>query len=141
MKKYYFLVLLLLFTIACAYKNVEIIELRKIADEINDRILKVKYDNFSSIEINDEAKVIIVKLVDDSIKEQIWFKENISDSKYILFKKGKFSNINNNIEYELSRKEKNIVKGYHQYFVNNDRIVYLSNDIDEIYYLNKESNL
>lgn len=58
-------------------------ELEKITEDIIDKISKLNYNNFSTIYVN-EDNMIVVGLVDNSEKEQLWFKENVYNSKYLI---------------------------------------------------------
>lgn len=63
--------------------------LKEIQDKITDKVASFKdYDNFASCGIDENGKFLIVELVDNSKKEQNWFRENIYDSEYIKFRKG-----------------------------------------------------
>lgn len=46
------------------------------------------YNNYSYNYVDEKKKVVIVGLVDNSLEEQKWFKENIVNSKYIKFEQG-----------------------------------------------------
>lgn len=57
------------------------------------------YDNYCYNYVDEKNKVVIVGLVDNSKKNQEWFKKNIVDSKYIRFEKGEKSiNVSNKID-------------------------------------------
>lgn len=58
-------------------------ELEKIKDNIIDKMIKLNYNNWSTIDVN-EDNMIVVGLVDNSEKEQLWFKENVYNSKYLI---------------------------------------------------------
>lgn len=63
--------------------------LKEIQDKITDKVASFKdYDNFASCGIDEDGEFLIVELVDNSKKEQNWFRENIYDSEYIKFRKG-----------------------------------------------------
>lgn len=64
-------------------------------NNINNKIINYfqengaeKYDNYSYNYVDEKNKVVIVGLVDNSKKEQEWFKKNIVNSKYIKFEQG-----------------------------------------------------
>ncbi len=61
----------------------ELIELENNIFEKSDRL---KYRNIAAISINDNR--LIIELVNNSSEEQQWFRENIANSKYIIFKQG-----------------------------------------------------
>ena len=50
-----------------------------------------KYNNYSYNYVDEKNKVVIVGLIDNSKKEQKWFKKNIVNSKYIKFEQGENS--------------------------------------------------
>lgn len=63
--------------------------LQKIQDELTDKVVSIKdYDNFAGCGPDGKGRFIIVELIDNSRKEQKWFRENIYDSPYIKFKRG-----------------------------------------------------
>mgnify|MGYP003302547887 CR=1 FL=1 len=75
------------------YNNVYIpisrANLQKIQDELTDKVISIDdYGNFAGCGPDEKGKFIIVELVDNSKKEQKWFRENIYDSPYIKFKRG-----------------------------------------------------
>lgn len=67
-------------------------------DELNDVNNKIinyfqengveVYNNYSYNYVDEENKVVVVGLVDNSEKEQEWFKKNIVNSGYIVFEQG-----------------------------------------------------
>lgn len=64
-------------------------------NNINDKIIEYfkingveKYNNYSYNYVDEEKRFVIVGLVDNSEKEQEWFKENIVNSEYIKFEQG-----------------------------------------------------
>ena len=67
-------------------------ELKIMQDEIGDNLKKYRehnvYDNFSSCFVDEEKNRIVVELINDSQEEQSWFRRNIYDSEYIVFKRG-----------------------------------------------------
>lgn len=72
-------------------KDVSVDEL----NSINDKIIEYfqtngteKYENYSYNYVDEEDKLVIVGLVDNSIEQQEWFKHNIVNSKYIKFEQG-----------------------------------------------------
>ena len=84
-------------------KEVSINEL----NSINDKIIEYfrtngaeKYDNYSYNYVDEENKLVIVGLVDNSIEQQEWFKKNIVNSKYIKFEQGNHVTNENYSSYE-----------------------------------------
>lgn len=70
-------------------KNVSISELNELQEQITIKISEQNdYNNFASCSIDEENKVVIVELVDNSEEQQEWFKKNISNSDYIKFEQG-----------------------------------------------------
>lgn len=64
-------------------------ELNNIQKQITDKLaLQNNYNNFASCGVDEQRKVVVVELVDNSKEQQEWFKNNILDSKYIEFKQG-----------------------------------------------------
>ena len=64
-------------------------------NDINNKIIDYfqqngteMYNNYSYNYVDEKNKVIVVGLVDNSLEEQKWFKENIVNSKYIKFEQG-----------------------------------------------------
>ncbi len=85
--------IIILVVISCKIKKkVSIDELNNINDEIIsyfNRNGTKKYDNFSYNYVDEKEKVVVVGLIDNSKKEQKWFRKNIVDSKYLRFEKAK----------------------------------------------------
>ena len=74
--------------------NVSIEELNNINNKIIDYFQTngtEKYNNYSYNYVDEKNKVVIVGLIDNSKKEQKWFKKNIVNSKYIKFEQGEKS--------------------------------------------------
>ena len=96
MKKKIFVILVFGFMIlgltGCETKtNVSIEELNNINNKIIDYFQKngtKNYSNYSYNYVDEKNKVVIVGLVNNSEKEQKWFKKNIVNSKYIKFEQG-----------------------------------------------------
>lgn len=70
-------------------------------NDINDKIIAYfqqksvdKYKNFSYNYVDENNKVVIVGLVDNSKEQQEWFKKNVVNSKYIKFEQGEYPNDN-----------------------------------------------
>lgn len=64
-------------------------ELNDIQNQITDKLAtQHNYSNFVSCGVDEQRKVVIVELVDNSKEQQEWFKNNILDSKYIEFEQG-----------------------------------------------------
>ena len=67
----------------------ELKDIQKGADNSLAKYRKTnKYENFASSYIDENKNRVIIELVDNSKKEQEWFRDNIYDSEYILFKQG-----------------------------------------------------
>lgn len=74
-------------------KKVSIDELNKINDGIVEYFqTHDKYSNFSYNYVDEEGLVVVVGLVDNNREEQVWFKKNVVDSKYIKFEQGEHYN-------------------------------------------------
>ena len=74
--------------------NVSVEELNNINNKIIDYFQKngtEKCNNYSYNYVDEKNKVVIVGLIDNSKKEQKWFKKNIVNSKYIKFEQGEKS--------------------------------------------------
>ena len=64
-------------------------ELNDIQNQITDKIVtQIDYNNFASCGVDEERKVVVVELIDNTIEQQEWFKNNILDSRYIVFEQG-----------------------------------------------------
>ena len=87
--------IVVLYLTGCETKtNVSIEELNNINNKIIDYFQKngtEKYNNYSYNYVDEKNKVVIVGLIDNSKKEQKWFKKNIVNSKYIKFEQGENS--------------------------------------------------
>lgn len=66
-----------------------------VLNDINDKIINYfhtngaeKYENYSYNYVDEENRMVIVGLVDNSKEQQDWFKKNIVNSKYIKFEQG-----------------------------------------------------
>lgn len=72
--------------------KITIEELENIHKEVDDSIEKYRenneYHNVASTGVDREKYRLIIELVDNSTEQQKWFRENIYDSKYIVFKQG-----------------------------------------------------
>lgn len=72
-------------------------------NNINDKIITYfqengvnSYDNYSYNYVDEENKLVIVGLVDNSKEQQEWFKNNIVNSKYIKFEQGNHATTSEN---------------------------------------------
>ena len=72
--------------------KISIDKLKIIQDEIGDNLKKYRdhnvYDNFAACFVDEEKNRVVVELVNNSKEEQIWFRNNIYNSDYIVFKQG-----------------------------------------------------
>ena len=111
MKKILLIVLFLLLGITGCFKRerVTIDEL----NIINDKIIEYfqtngdKYNNYSYNYVDEENYVVVVGLVDNSKKQQRWFKKNVINSKYIKFEKG--DHLSNETNSDIEKKINTIV--------------------------------
>lgn len=80
---------------------------------INDKIIDYfqtngdKYNNYSYNYVDLENYVVVVGLVDNSKKQQEWFKKNVVNSKYIKFEEGE--RLSNEIDLDIEKKINTIV--------------------------------
>lgn len=80
---------------------------------INDKIIDYfqtngdKYNNYSYNYVDLENFVVVVGLVDNSKKQQEWFKKNVVNSKYIKFEEGE--RLSNEIDLDIEKKINTIV--------------------------------
>lgn len=72
--------------------KITIEELEIIHEDVDDSIAKYKenneYHNVASTGVDREKYILIIELVDNSTEQQKWFRDNIYDSNYIVFKQG-----------------------------------------------------
>ena len=75
-----------------ASPKITIEKLENIHKDVDDSIAKYKenneYHNLASTGVDREKNKLIIELIDNSKEQQKWFRENIYDSEYIVFKKG-----------------------------------------------------
>lgn len=92
MKKFILSLFLILFlVVGCNKKETKAImqELKQLQGEIQDRIIKLdNYNGISRYGIDTKNMVVVVAFVVNDEEHQKWFRENISDSKYIIFEQG-----------------------------------------------------
>lgn len=70
-------------------RDVSILELRELQEQITTKVSEQDdYNNFASCSVDEDNKVVVVELIDNSEEQQEWFKKNILDSNYIKFKQG-----------------------------------------------------
>ncbi len=69
-------------------EKVTLSKLRNIRQKVSDGLNNVVTDNVASVGIDEVKRVVIIELIDNSDEQQKWFRENIYDSKYIVFKQG-----------------------------------------------------
>lgn len=90
MKKVLFVILISIIVITgCEKKEITIDEL----NIINEKIINYfqsnnMYENYSYNYVDEEKKVVVVGLVNNTNEEQEWFIKNIVNSKYIKFEQG-----------------------------------------------------
>lgn len=86
----FLMVIMCLSLVGCNTKTLSIDELYNLQEEITGKVSSVQndYNNFASCYVDEENKVVIVELVDNSSKQQDWFRKNIVDSKHIKFAQG-----------------------------------------------------
>lgn len=133
-----------------ALPKITIEELEDIHKIVDDSIAKYKenyeYHNVASTGVDREKYRLIIELVDNSESAQKWFRENIYDSKYILFNQGgpyttsNEGTIKPNL-FDRSEIIKVEINNYSQY---KNNFAYTDNDtIDKIYNLfkNLETNV
>lgn len=144
MKKILFSVMLctvLILTGCGKEKEVSIGELQKIQNEINNKLEEYDdYKNFASCGVDEEKKFVIVELIDNSKKEQKWFKENVSDSKYIKFKQGG-PYTTSELDFYITKPDNHNDIKFNDYYSTTDRIVYLAGNIKEFYITDESSQI
>lgn len=117
----------------CPIDNVSISYLRELQNDIDDILIQKKdYNNFSASYVDEENKVLIIELVDNSKEEQNWFKKNIMDSEYIKFKQGEKATIST-IDFYISKPKTHDDIKFNDYYKISDRTIYLSGNIEEFY--------
>ncbi len=96
-------------TCGCGKKEEVMVSMDEL-NRVNDKIIEyfqtngvIEYDNYSYNYVDVEKMVVVVGLVDNSEKEQEWFRENVVNSKYIRFEQGEHvrvssANINEKID-------------------------------------------
>lgn len=75
-----------------ALPKITIEELEDIHKAVGESLKKYResneYNNFASSGVDRQKNRLIIELIDNSKKEQQWFRDNIYDSEYIVFKQG-----------------------------------------------------
>ena len=75
-----------------ALPKISVEELNNIQKEVGNNLAKYRenheYGNFASCGVDKDKNRVIIELVDNSKEEQQWFRNNIYDSKYLLFRQG-----------------------------------------------------
>lgn len=61
-------------------------KIREIRQKVSDRLNKIVTDNVDAVGIDEANRVVIIELNDNSEDEQKWFRENVYDSEYLVFK-------------------------------------------------------
>lgn len=104
-----FLLLLLGITGCFKREKVTIDELNIINNEIINyfQTNEDKYNNYSYNYVDLENYVVVVGLVDNSKKQQEWFKKNVVNSKYIKFEEGE--RLSNEMDLDIEKKINTIV--------------------------------
>ncbi len=81
--------ILCLNVLGCSTNGVTIEDLNRIQDKISEYFTdNNEYTNLVGYGIDTENKVVVVTLIDNSEKQQEWFKKNVINSKYIKFEQG-----------------------------------------------------
>ena len=116
-----------------ALPKITIEELEEIHKAVGESLKKYResneYTNFASSGVDRENYRLIIELIDNSEKEQQWFRENIYDSKYIVFKQGG--------PYTTSNV--NTIK-FNEYLTRDEgRIVYLAGNMNDFYVKDSDS--
>ena len=130
-------IIMVVFT-GCGIKNeVSTDELIKLEKQIKDKVLSLdSYDNFISCIIDEEKRIVVVELMDNSEEQQRWFKENINNSNNIIFKQGS-SYI---LSIDVNQKIENIINNGPQLSSNPfDYIQVSQNEYDELLKYPKET--
>lgn len=118
----------------CPIDDVSISYLRNLQNDIDDIIVQKKYGNFSASYVDEENKVLVIELIDNSEEKQNWFRKNIIDSEYIKFKQGgPYTTSTSELDFYISKSENHNSIKFNDYYKINDRTIYLSGNIDEFY--------
>lgn len=122
----------------CPVDNTSISYLRNLQEDVVDILIqKEDYHNFSACYVDEEKKVLIVELENNSKKEQEWFRKNVMNSEYIKFKQGDKATISTLDFYITKPKHYDSIK-YNDYYNTNDRTIYLAGNIEEFYIVNEK---
>lgn len=117
----------------CPIDNVSISYLRELQDNITNILDEKKdYNNYSACYVDEENKVLIVELVDNSKEEQKWFRQNIKDSEYIQFKQGEKATVST-LDFYIHKPEFHNDIRFNDYYKNTERTIYLAGNIEEFY--------
>ena len=120
--------------------KISIDELRKLQSEITNKLEEYDdYKNFASCGVDEENKVVIVELVDNSEEEQKWFKENINNSKYIQFEQGG-SYTTFQFDFYITKPENHNSIKFNNYYDDKDGKVYMAGNIGEFYVTYENEN-
>ena len=110
-------------------------ELKMLRGEIQGKLKQLDhYNGISSFGIDTKEMVIIVEFVENDKEHQKWFKDNICDSEYIKFKQGGPYTTSSNIRIEVVKNTNQDGNKFNLY-VDRDNKIYLSSNIDEVYYV------
>lgn len=130
--------ILLLSLAGCNEKNKgSIDELRKLQSEITNKLEEYDdYKNFASCGVDEENKVVIVELVNNSEEEQKWFKENINNSKYIQFEQGG-PYTTSKVDFYITKPENHNSIKFNNYYNEKNGKVYMAGNIGEFYVIDE----
>lgn len=118
----------------CPIDDGSISYLRNLQNDIDDIIIQKQYGNFSASYVDEENKVLIIELIDNSEEKQNWFINNIIDSEYIQFKQGgPYTTSTSELDFYISKSENHNSIKFNDYYKISDRTIYLSGNIDEFY--------
>jgi len=109
-------------------------ELKQLQEEIQDKVMELdSYNGISRYGIDSENMVIVVAFVVNDEEHQKWFRDNISDSKYIVFEQGGPYTTSDNIKIEVVKNEIQNLNKYNIYLERDQRTVFISSTIKEVY--------
>ncbi len=116
-------------------KYVTVTELKKLQEQITDSISS--YHNFASCFLDEEKKIVVVELIDNSEEEQEWFRKHIIHSSYVQFRQGgPYTTSGFNFYIEKKGVHHNL--HFTPYYSTSDRTVYLSSNIDDFYIVDEK---
>lgn len=108
-------------------------DLQSIENIIINKIQKLdNYKNMASICIGEDK--IIIELIDNSEEEEKWFRDNIYDSKALVFEQGgPYSTSENKLNFVLEKKEDREFKDFNEYYKDDNRTIYIADNLKELY--------